>query len=307
MRVAVIDMGSNSTRLLVADVAADGLQEVERLLETTRLGAKVDQNHALGKRAMNRTRKVVNGYVERAREQSAEAILASATSAVRDSRNGEEFMRDLARECGIVTRILTGDEEARATFRGATALHPPTEPTAVIDVGGGSTEVVVGVGSQVLGAVSLQLGCVRATERWLGDNRVSPEQLTAARQGIDEVLDAHLPQELARGTTATPIAVAGTATTLAALELKLPGYDPERIDGHRVERDKIAAWIARLAPLTAAERCADYPAIVGGRGSVLIGGALVLLAVLDAMDADAYIASESDILQGMALGIGAPV
>ncbi len=305
MRAAVIDMGTNSTRLLVADVVDGAMTEIERLLTTTRLGAHVDRDGRLSEAAMGRTRKVVDGYVERARGLNADVIFASATSAVRDSNNGEAFVSALARDFGIAARVLSGEEEARATFRGVTSAQPADEPTAVIDVGGGSTEIVVGHGTTVLGAVSLQTGCVRTTERWLSEDRVGPDQLTLAREGIDREIERHLPPDFAAKVTTEPIAVAGTATTLAALDLKLPGYDAGRIHGHRVDRDAITTWIAKLAPLTSAERHATYPVIDTGRASLIVGGSIVLLATLDALYASGFVASERDILHGLVLGLAA--
>ncbi len=305
MRVAVIDMGTNSTRLLIADVESGAVQEVERYLTITRLGAHVDRDARLSEQAMGRTRKTVGEYVERAREKSADVIFASATSAVRDARNGEQFMHALARDFGIAARTLTGDEEARATFRGVASSVIAEGPLAVIDVGGGSTEIVVGEGDAVLGAVSLQAGCVRATERWLSEDAVGPDQMTTAREEVDGLLDRHLPAELVAAATAEPVAVAGTATTLAALDLGLPGYDAERIHGHRVDRDAVSMWIVKLAPMTAEQRHARYPAIDRGRAPLIIGGSIVLLAALDALEADGFTASERDILHGLALGIAA--
>ncbi|MGI9117787.1 MAG: hypothetical protein ACR2JV_09180 [Gaiellales bacterium] len=305
MRVGVIDMGTNSTRLLLADVEGGEIRELDRVLTITRLGAHVDRDGRLAETAMGRTRKAVTGYVEQARAANCDVIFASATSAVRDSANGEAFMHALARDLGIPARVLSGDEEARATFRGVTSAQPSEGTTAVIDVGGGSTEVVLGRDGEVLGAVSLQAGCVRMTERWLNEDAVGPDRLTVAREEIDNLLDRHLPPELLQPLDADPIAVAGTATTLAAIELGLPGYDSERIHGQRVSRDAVATWIAKLAPLTADQRRAMHPAIEIGRAPLIIGGALVLLAVLDALQADAYVASERDILHGLALGLAA--
>ncbi|MGA0122705.1 MAG: exopolyphosphatase [Gaiellales bacterium] len=306
MRAAVIDMGTNSTRLLLADVDGADLTEVERHLAITRLGAHVDRDARLSEQAMGRTRRVVGEYVERARQLGADVIFASATSAVRDSRNGDAFMQSLARDLGIAARTLTGEEEARATFRGVSSTMAADGPMAVVDVGGGSTEIVVGDAGQVLGAISLQAGCVRMTERWLAEDAVSPDQLTLAREEVDRLLDRHLPGDLAtRAEGRDAVAVAGTATTLAALELGLPGYDAERIHGTRVSRDAIAVWIAKLAPLTAEERSQRHPAIEPGRAGLIVGGSIVLLAALDALDAPGFLASERDILHGLALGIGA--
>ena len=305
MRVGVIDMGTNSTRILLADVQDGEIHELERLLTITRLGAHVDRDGRLSETAMGRTRKAVTGYVERARELNCDVIFASATSAVRDAANGEAFMHSLSRDLGIPARTLSGDEEARATFRGVTSAQPSEGKTAVIDVGGGSTEIVVGRGTDVLGAVSLQAGCVRMTERWLNENAVGPADLTIAREEIDSLIDRHVSPDLLEPVESDPIAVAGTATTLAAIQLGLPGSDSEKIHGTRVSRDAVATWIAKLAPLTAEQRRAMHPAIEVGRAPLIIGGALVLLAVLDALHADAYIASERDILHGLALGLAA--
>ena len=305
MRVGVIDMGTNSTRLLIADVADGAIRELERQLTITRLGAHVDRDGRLGETAMGRTRKAVAGYVERARSLNCDVVFASATSAVRDAANGEAFMQTLQRDLGIAARTLTGEEEARATFRGVTSGSTVEGQTAVIDVGGGSTEIVRGQGDRVHGAVSLQAGCVRMTERWLGENAVGPDQLTVAREEIDRLIDRHMPADLQQPVAVDPIAVAGTATTLAAIQLGLPGYDSERIHGQRVSRDAVATWIAKLAPLTADQRRAMHPAIEAGRAPLIVGGALVLLAVLDALHADAYVASERDILHGLALGLAA--
>jgi exopolyphosphatase/guanosine-5'-triphosphate,3'-diphosphate pyrophosphatase len=151
--------------------------------------------------------------------------------------------------------------------------------------------------------VSLALGCVRATERWLGEDAISAERLTAARIQIVALLDRDLPPTVALPPGAIPLAVAGTATTLAALDLGLDTYDPAQIDGHVVERDEIAAWIVRLAPLDRDERRRRHPVIEAGRSPVLIGGCLVLLAVLDVLDADAFEAAERDILHGVALQV----
>jgi exopolyphosphatase/guanosine-5'-triphosphate,3'-diphosphate pyrophosphatase len=175
MRVGVIDMGTNSTRILLADVQDGEIHELERLLTITRLGANVDRDGRLAETAMGRTRKAVTGYVERARELGCDVIFASATSAVRDAANGEAFMHALSRDLGIPARTLSGDEEARATFRGVTSAQPTEGKTAVIDVGGGSTEIVVGRGTDVLGAVSLQAGDAITVNGTLSGGTVSQQ------------------------------------------------------------------------------------------------------------------------------------
>ncbi len=299
MRVAVVDMGTNSTRLLVADVAGPGeLTEVERILQITRLGAGVDRDRRLADDAIERTLTVVRRYRQIADAHGAAVHLATATSAVRDSANGADFLRRLQAETGFETRRLPGEEEARLTRLGVLAGRPPIAgEVAIVDVGGGSTEVSVGPGR----AVSLDAGCVRATERWLAEDVVSPALQEHAADELRELFaagvpDAWLPVE--RG-----IAVAGTATTVAALDLALAAYDAERIHGHVLTRAAIAAQRERLAPLTADERRA-IGAVEPGRAPVIVGGILVLEAALDRLGLDEVEVSERDILHGIALLAG---
>jgi exopolyphosphatase/guanosine-5'-triphosphate,3'-diphosphate pyrophosphatase len=296
MRVAAVDMGTNSTRLLVADVAGpDDVSEVERILEITRLGQGVDDARRLAGEAIERTLGVVRRYRELADAAGATRRLATATSAVRDAANGRAFLDRIEAETGFATQLLPGEEEARLTRLGVLAGRaPPAGRVAIIDVGGGSTEVSVGPGM----AVSLDAGCVRATERWLAEDAVAPQlehrAATALRQLFaDGVPDAWLPVDHG-------IAVAGTATTVAALDLGLPAYDAERIHGHVLTCTAIAAQRRRLAPLTVAERRAIGP-IEPGRAPVLVGGILVLEAALDRLGLVAVEVSERDILHGIAL------
>jgi exopolyphosphatase/guanosine-5'-triphosphate,3'-diphosphate pyrophosphatase len=296
MRVAAVDMGTNSTRLLVADVEGpQQLAEVERILEITRLGQGVDRSARLADDAIGRTLAVVRRYREVADAAGATRRLATATSAVRDAGNGRDFLHRIEAETGFQTRLLPGAEEARLTRLGVLAGRPPQSGrVAIVDVGGGSTEISVGPGL----AVSLDAGCVRATERWLAEDAVAPELERRAVEALrrlfaDGVPDAWLPVD--RG-----IAVAGTATTLAALDLGLPAYDAARIHGHVLTRAAIAEQRARLAPLTAAERRAIGP-IEPGRAPVIVGGSLVLEAALDRLGLPAVDVSERDILHGIAL------
>jgi exopolyphosphatase/guanosine-5'-triphosphate,3'-diphosphate pyrophosphatase len=292
-------MGTNSTRLLVADVRGPGdLTEVERILEITRLGAGVDRNRRLADDAIDRTLTVVRRYREIAGSHGAQVRLATATSAVRDSANGPEFLARLQAETGFEARLLPGEEEARLTRLGVLAGRPPIEgDVAIIDVGGGSTEVSVGPGR----AVSLDAGCVRATERWLAEDAVSPALQQRAVAELRALFAAGVPDTwlpVDRG-----IAVAGTATTIAALDLGLEAYDAERIHGHVLTRAAIAAQRERLAPLSADERRA-IGAIEPGRAPVIVGGILVLEAALDRLGLAEVEVSERDILHGIALLAG---
>lgn len=296
MRVAAVDLGTNSTRLLVADASGpDDLREVERILEITRLGAGVDHERRLAPDAIERTLTVVRGYGAIADRHGAVHLLATATSAVRDAANGREFLARLEEETGFATRLLSGREEAHLTRLGVLGGRPATdERLAIIDVGGGSTEVSVSDDE----AVSLDAGCVRATERWLAEDAVAPSLHEHAAGELRELFarevpDAWLPVD--RG-----IAVAGTATTVAALDLGLPAYDAERIHGHVVTREALAVQLRRLAPLTVAERRALGP-VEPGRAPVIVGGMLVLTAAMERLGLAAVEVSERDILHGIAL------
>ena len=299
MRVAVVDMGTNSTRLLIADVTGPGeLSEVQRVLEITRLGAGVDRTRRLADDAIGRTMTVVRRYRELADAQGAQVRLATATSAVRDAANGAGFLVRLEAETGFDARILPGAEEARLTRLGVLAGRPPIGgDVAIVDVGGGSTEVSVGPGR----TVSLDAGCVRATERWLAEDAVPLALQRHAAAELRALFAAGVPA--AWLPVDHGIAVAGTATTVAALDLGLAGYDAELIHGHVLTRQAIAAQRERLAPLTAAERRA-IGAVEPGRAPVIVGGILVLEAALDRLGLDEVEVSERDLLHGIALLAG---
>jgi exopolyphosphatase/guanosine-5'-triphosphate,3'-diphosphate pyrophosphatase len=297
--VAVIDIGTNSTRLLVAEVTGSSIVERERLLTITRLGQGVDRTGRLDPAAVERTEEAVAGFVERARLAGVERILATGTSALRDAHDGRAFMDGLARRFSIESRILTGELEAGTTFAGVTSDADPTAGIAIIDVGGGSTELVIGDASGPVFARSVQLGSVRITERHLGEGRVAPDRLLVARADVRAVAAAGFAgAPLERATVV--VAVAGTATTLAALDLGLPAYDPERIHGHVLTRAVVVAWRDRLAGMELDERLA-LPGLEPGRAPVIVGGALVLETVLDVLGRDEARISDRDILHGIAL------
>lgn len=298
-RVAVADLGTNSTRLLVADVDGSTVIEVERLLEITRLGAGVDRDGRLDDAAMERTLGALRRYGEVAREVSADVRLAVATSAVRDSANREQLVARILEETGFPTRVVDGDTEAGLTFRGVTSGRPPLAArTVVIDVGGGSTEFASGDAAGLAAHVSVDAGCVRTTERWLSEDAVDPDALAGARAALAERFAETVPAAVVGGLQAA-IGVAGTATTLAALDLGLARYDPELIHGHVVTREAAEDWLRWLAPLDRRERIAR--GLEPGRAGVIVGGIAVLLAALDRVDVDRLEVSERDILHGIAL------
>ena len=276
MRVAAVDLGTNSTRLLVAD-ANGTLEEVVRRLKITRLGEGVDTRRLLLPLPVARVRNVLTDYRRELERLGAERTLCIATSAVRDAENGEAFLGEIERGYGFTTRLLTGEEEAALTLRGIGAVEPGT---LVVDIGGGSTELQV-VGTDV--RVSLDIGCVRLTERF-GDD---VEAVRAYVRGL-----------LPGAATKCAIGVAGTMTTIAALDLGLTAYDPERIHGHRIPVDGVAEQTARLASLTVEERARI---VEPGRAPVIVAGAAILAEILDFYGLDAIQASERDILHGAAL------
>ncbi len=277
MRVAAVDLGTNSTRLLVADVEDGTLTEVVRRLAITRLGEDVATRGKLLPLPMTRVRNVLVDYRRELEALGAERTLAIATSAVRDADNGEAFLGEIEWSYGFTTRLLDGDEEAALTLRGIGELEPGT---LVVDIGGGSTEVQV-TGTDV--RTSLQIGCVRLSERFGEDI---------------EAIRAHLRPLLPDAEPARAVGVAGTVTTLAALDLGLAEYDPERVHRHRLSREAAERQTERLAALSLEERA---ELIEPGRAPVIVAGAAILLEVLDRYGLDEVEVSERDILHGAAL------
>jgi exopolyphosphatase / guanosine-5'-triphosphate,3'-diphosphate pyrophosphatase len=278
VRVAAIDLGTNSTRLLVADV--DGsVKELVRRLTITRLGEGVDERRRLLPVAIARVRNALSDYRRELEGLGAERTLCIGTSAVRDAENGEAFLGEIEWGYGFTTRLLTGDEEAELTLRGIGAVEPGT---LVVDIGGGSTELQV-TGTDL--RVSLDVGCVRMTERY-------GEDVHAVR--------AHVRGLLPDATAAQAIGVAGTVTTIAALDLGLPAYDPEPIHGHTISARAARELTMRLAALPLEERRA-LPGLEPGRAPVIVAGGAILTEILAFYGLDAIVASERDILHGTAL------
>jgi exopolyphosphatase / guanosine-5'-triphosphate,3'-diphosphate pyrophosphatase len=289
MRVAVIDLGTNSTRLLVADVEDGELREVERLLEITRLGEGVDANGSLNATAIGRVLDCVALYAARADALAVERRVAIATSAVRDAANRADLLGPIER-LGFTARVLTGAQEAELTFAGVASDCVD----AVIDVGGGSTEVVLARDGVVTWTRSYEAGCVRMTERHLGSGAVDPAALARCQADLDSIFAGLVP----RTALACGIAVAGTATTAAAIDLGVD--DVERIHGHRISRQLIAEELDMLAPLGLEQRML-VPGLEPGRAPVICAGLAVLGAVLDRLDLKEIMVSERDSLHGAAL------
>jgi exopolyphosphatase/guanosine-5'-triphosphate,3'-diphosphate pyrophosphatase len=295
IRVGAVDMGTNSTRLLVADVDGADLAEVERLLRITRLGDRVDADGRLSDAGMERVHTVLEGYAARARELGAERVLATATSAVRDADNGSEFLADVRRQHGFETRLLSGREEAELTYRGVTSRRAAGPGTLVCDIGGGSTELVLGGPAGVLDATSLDVGCVRMSERCLRSDPPTAAELAELREAVA----ALLPREIT-SRTSTLVGVAGTVTTLATIDLGLDREIPEEIDGHALDAATVEALLGQLAAVPLAER-REVRGLMPERAPTIVAGAAIAAEVLRATGAGRMLVSERDILHGAAL------
>ena len=290
-RVAAVDLGTNSTRLLVADIDGDDLREVARRLTITRLGEGVDERRRLLPVPIARVRNCLAEYRRELEALGAERTLAIATSAVRDAENGEAFLGEIEWSYGFSTRLLAGTEEAAMMIRGVTAGRPPLDDVLVVDNRGGSTELVVARAGAVASAVSLDVGCVRVTERFLASDPPAASELAAAGAYVRSLLP-----EL---DAARAIGVAGTVTTLATLDLGDPEYDPTRTHGHRLPFQAVESQLQRLAALTTEERLA-VPGIEPGRAPVIVAGVVVLREVMTTYGLSEIEVSERDVLHGAA-------
>jgi exopolyphosphatase/guanosine-5'-triphosphate,3'-diphosphate pyrophosphatase len=291
-RVAAVDLGTNSTRLLVADVDGDGLTEIARRLTITRLGEGVDQRRLLLPLPVARVRNCLADYRHELESLGAERTLVIATSAVRDAENGEAFLGEIEWSYGFATELLTGAEEAAMMLRGVTAGRPPLDGVLVVDIGGGSTELVLSADGTVASATSLDVGCVRITERFLVSDPPSTPELAAAGAYVRSLLP-DLEAESAIG-------VAGTVTTLATLDLGDTEYDPTRTHGHRIPVAAVEAKLDRLARMTLDERL-GVAGIEPGRAPVIVAGLVVLHEVMAKYGLAEVEVSERDILHGAAL------
>jgi len=286
VRVAAVDLGTNTTRLLVADVGDGRIDEVHRETRITRLGEGVDARGRLLPVPIARVRNVLTDYRRTLERLGAERTLVVATSAVRDAENGEAFLGEIEWSYGFETRLVSGDEEAQLTRRGV----EPQPGRLVVDIGGGSTELIVDDFH-----VSLDIGSVRYTERFVHTDPPTPEELDECGRAARAELEARAPDE-AQGA----IGVAGTVTSLAALDLGLDHYDRERVHGHKLSTGGAKRQLGRLAALPLAER-RELPALDPERAPVIVAGAAILVSILDHFGLDAITVSERDILDGIAL------
>ncbi|HLS26362.1 MAG TPA: Ppx/GppA phosphatase family protein [Beutenbergiaceae bacterium] len=347
-RVAAIDCGTNSIRLLIADVDAAGtnLREVTRLMEIVRLGQGVDRTGQFHPEALARTLEATSRYAQLCRDHGVQAVRFVATSASRDASNREEFFAGVRDRLGVEVEIITGSQEAALSFMGATSVLPdgddaggqgmsdgvgaagreaPDHKTSdrdgatgragvgrlVVDIGGGSTELVLGTGRTLQADTSMNIGCVRMAERHLVSDPPSPEEISRARTDIDAALD-EAEREVRLSQVRTVVGVAGSVTTVTAHALGLPEYDRARINGTRLPLARVHEACTDLLHMPRHQR-AELPYMHPGRVDVIGAGALVWTAVLDRIDnrvraagstLGPIVTSEHDILDGIALSMG---
>ena len=298
MRVGVIDCGTNSIRLLIADIDGNNFREVTRQMQVVRLGQGVDETNQFHPDALERTFAAVDLYAAELARRGVEKIRFCATSATRDATNRNIFIDGVKERLGIEPEVISGDEEARLSFAGATREFNRTDgPFLVVDIGGGSTEFVLGTDT-VESAISVNIGCVRMTERHFHNDPPTTDEVSIARSDIQNAIDiasASVDIKSAK----TLVCVAGTATTVAAAALNLPEYDRHAIHLSRISADQVLEVSNNFLAMTRDERAAlgyMHP----GRVDVITAGSLVLSKIVKATGAKEFVASENDILDGMA-------
>ncbi|MGA8744399.1 MAG: Ppx/GppA phosphatase family protein [Solirubrobacterales bacterium] len=299
-RVAVIDIGTNSARLLIADIQDERVEEVERRSTVTRLGGGVDLTGQLSADAVEAACDAIAEYMTIVRETGVDAIEAIATSAVRDAANGSAFVAELRERFALSARVLDGDEEARLTYIGATSESPPSEPTLVVDIGGGSTELIVGSGEKIYFHTSMQAGVVRHTERHLSSDPPTAVELEALATDVRGLIEAALAVHPPPPRANSGIAVAGTPTSLAAIEMELAPYDPTRVHGHRLSLRSIQRMLSRLASAPLAARM-EVTGLHPDRAPTVVAGVVILIETMRAFGLEEIEVSEHDILYGAAL------
>lgn len=298
MRISAIDIGTNTVLLLVADVQGKTLRPLEHGHAIARLGQGVDENRNITREAMERVGKVLAEYVAISKAHSAEQIIACGTSALRDATNRDDFVRFVRAEFGINVKVLSGKEEAEQTYLGVLSEFPEDKEDhyAVIDIGGGSTEVIEGTRFAIGRSVSLDIGCVRLTERFLKSTPPNDDTLRKCISMIRE--HSELVPLLAP--TARLVGVAGTVTTLAALDLGLPRYDPMRVSGHILSLDSIQAAFDQLRTKSV-EEIKAIPGIHAGRADIILAGVVILMELMKRMGRNAITVSDRGLRYGFAL------
>lgn len=298
--VAAVDCGTNSTRLLILDERG---RRLARRMEITRLGQGIDRSRELDPSAVARTVRVLAEYAALASKTGVVETRAVATSALRDARDAATFLQPAAQVLGTEVEVIAGDEEGRLSFRGATeSLDPALGPFLVLDIGGGSTEFISGGSSGTIHAVSLEVGCVRVTERYLQGDPPAARELEEARAAVRRVLSDGLGDEEPWRSSCQLVGLAGTVSALTVLSLGLEGFDEEAVHHARLSRKEVSRLCGELAGLTLAER-RQVRGMEEARADVIVGGALVLDEAMGYLGQEELVTSEQDILDGMARGL----
>jgi exopolyphosphatase / guanosine-5'-triphosphate,3'-diphosphate pyrophosphatase len=298
-RVAAVDLGTNSTRLLVADIDDGHIRDVVRQTRVTRLGEGVDARGKLLPLPITRVRNVLTDFRKEIEELGSDRTLAIATSAIRDADNGEAFLGEIEWSYGFSTRLLTGHDEALLTFRGVTSDRAVEDGTVIVDLGGGSTELVAADATGVRWHDSLDIGSVRLTERFLHSDPPTRAELDACAEAVRALLAERVPDAV-RASVSSAIGVAGTITSLAALDLALDAYDRDRVHGHVLTLAALERQLERLASVTVEERRRIRP-LDPERAPVIVAGVVIVREVVDFLGLDGIEVSERDILDGAAL------
>jgi exopolyphosphatase/guanosine-5'-triphosphate,3'-diphosphate pyrophosphatase len=309
VRIAVVDVGTNTTRLYIAELAGGQItRELERISRVTRLGAGVDASGTLAADALEREYAVLEDYHERIAAAAPDKAVAVMTSAVRDAANGSDFASVVSTRFGLETHVITGDEEARLTYLGATdTLDQRTDagtgdddgPTLVFDIGGGSTEFVIGHGETIDFHVSTQAGVVRQADRHIRSDPPTQTELQELAQDVRAIIEQAVPPSHRAG-VGRALGVAGTPTSLAAIAQGLEPYDPKRVHGYRLSATERDAVFGRLAALPLEQR-KQVPGLHPDRAIAILPGIVILTEIMSLFELDAIEVSEHDILRGAAL------
>jgi exopolyphosphatase/guanosine-5'-triphosphate,3'-diphosphate pyrophosphatase len=300
MRVAAIDCGTNSIRLLIADVYGDQLTDVVREMQIVRLGEGVDRTGRISGAALDRTRAALTAYAAEIADHGVTRLRMCATSASRDASNADDFRAMVRGVLGVDPEVISGRQEAHLSFLGAVNGLTAEAPYLVFDLGGGSTEFVTGR-ADVEQAISMDIGCVRMTERHLHGDPPTAAEIDAATAEVTAAVDVALAAVPGRDAR-TLVGLAGSVTTVTALALGLPSYDAARIHHARVSYDAVAKVTADLLGMTVAQRLA-LPVMHPGRADVIGAGALILRIIMERSEQSSLVASEHDILDGIAFGL----
>jgi exopolyphosphatase/guanosine-5'-triphosphate,3'-diphosphate pyrophosphatase len=301
MRISAIDIGTNTVLLLIADVKGNSLQSLVHGHAVARLGRGVDAQRNLSADSMERVARVLKEYIVLSKKHNAQHIVACGTSAVRDARNQKEFLLMVRERFGLDVKVLTGTEEAELTYAGVLSelFLDPSEPLGVLDIGGGSTEISLGEGPRIRSSVSLDIGCVRLTERFLHNTPPDPKLLEECVAAVQE----HVVKIPGFDSAGRLVGVAGTVTTLAAIDLQLARYDPLRVGGHVLSLATIQRIFDRLKILNP-EEIKAIPQVHSGRADILLAGIVVLMEVMKHLGKEEITASDRGLRYGLALREG---